>query len=91
MYGQLLVPLYKPWQMLATYGIVKPVPTQTFFLSGMLQTITYDYREPMPVYASHALKLADQTMMGGDERPARRMGRRFVGLLALALHLAPGA
>jgi hypothetical protein len=94
-YGQLLVPLYKPWQLLAHYGWARPVSLETFYLSGMLQNQHYDMREPMPVYASHALKLNDEVTLdrrqyGGadDDRRARRTGRLVLAAMAVALLVA---
>jgi hypothetical protein len=95
-YGQLLVPIYKPWQLLSMYGWSKPVSLETFYLSGMLQTQHYDMREPMPVYASHALRLNDESTFAGreetvaaaDDRRTRNAGRMVLGALALALLVA---
>jgi hypothetical protein len=85
-YGQLIVPLYRPWQLLSIYGWPKPVSLETFYLSGMLQTTHYDFREPMPVFASHAMKLNDQLgMPANDDREQRRAGVRIFAAMALAL------
>ena len=48
------------------------------FFHGLL---TYDTREALPAYASHALRVADGVNIGED----RRRGRLFVACLALAL------
>ena len=88
-YGQLLVPLHRPWQLLAQYGWGNLVPTKTFFLSAMVNVTFYDFREPMPVYAAHGLKLADQSLCEGEEeRMQRWFGKRFVALLFLSLLVA---
>lgn len=92
-HGQLQVPLYRPWQVLAIYGIPNPVPVKTFFLTGMIQSVHYDFREVLPVYASHAMKVADETMFVPDpvaldaaDSPAdRQRGRRLMAAIALAI------
>lgn len=80
----LLVAIYKPWQLLAHYTPFR-VPVQTFYMGGMLQTIFYDLREPMSVYASHSVKLADQARIAPDDAAGRRRGRALFALLFLAL------
>jgi hypothetical protein len=88
--GQLEVPLYRPWQMIAAAGAGRPVSLETFYVGGLVQTVHHDFREIVPVYATHGLKLADSTLFGDramheDQSRDRRTGRRFVGLLFLAL------
>jgi hypothetical protein len=73
-YGQLLVPTYKPWQMLLWYGGGKPVSSEAFMVTAMVQVTTYDYREPLPVYVSHAMKVNDSAGAGGTRAaPARSL------------------
>jgi hypothetical protein len=89
-HGQLQVAIDKPWYLAAYYGWTHLVPVRTFYYSAMLQTVHYDFREVVPVYASHGLKLADQTMFpassaSADSRKERSLGRKFIGLLVLAL------
>ncbi len=84
-YGQLLFPLYRPWQYVMHYTGVAPVPTRTFFHAGILQVTFYDFREPLPVYATHALKVSESVIDPADLAAGRRRGRRFLGLLVLAL------
>ncbi len=92
-HGQLLVPLYKPWQWMQLAGIREPVSLQTFYYSCLLHSHHYDYREVVPVYASHGLKLADKTVfdsreLSSDGARDRAFGRRLIGLLALSLLVA---
>jgi hypothetical protein len=89
-YGQLLVPLYRPWQLLAISGFNKPVSTETFFLSSVVNLNFFDFREPLSVYASHALKVADQTFSPDelDETRARSSGKKLFALMFIAVVLA---
>ena len=91
-YGQLLVPIYKPWQLLAYYGGGKPVSMETFYLSSLTQVSSYDFREPFPVYATHGMKVADQTMFEDGEgvKCERSIGRKFMLLMGLAVTLSYG-
>lgn len=86
-YGQILLPIYAPWQILASYGWAKAVPLETFYHSALAQVRFYDFREPLSVYASHAIKLSDETIMEDQPDPARqrRTGRWFIAVLGLAL------
>jgi hypothetical protein len=91
LYGQLLVPLYKPFQWLTHYDWPKAVSLETFYLGGMLNATFYDFREPMPVYASHAMKLNDQlSLTDSDETRRRSTGRKIIGALALAMLVGYG-
>ncbi len=90
MHGQLQVPLNYPWQLAAVYGMPLVSPVKTFYFASMLQAVHFDFREPAPVYASHALKVIDQTAFGGrdseaDSPTARKAGRNIMALLMLAL------
>jgi len=89
-HGQLFLPLTRPWTLLATYGYAHAVPERTFYLASLLHGTHFDYREVVPVYASHSLKLADQTLFDSrsiseDTRQDRRLGRGLMGCLVLAL------
>jgi hypothetical protein len=89
-HAALRVPIEKPWQLLTIYGVAQPVPTKTFYFSTLLQTVHFDFREVMPVYASHGLRVADQKVFDGREQRRdspvdRGTGRRFIFLLMLAL------
>ena len=94
MHGQLQVPITSPWTLAATYGHPLISPLKTFYFASTLQATQFDFREPVPVYASHGLKLTDQTAFGGTDvddeadgdTPAdRRTGRRILAALAVAL------
>lgn len=54
--GQLIFPLYKPFQLLASGGFPNAISTRSFYLTSLLQSVHYDMREPLSVYASHALR-----------------------------------
>jgi len=87
-HGQLQAPLYRPWQLLDQAGIDQPITVQSYYLVTVINGQHYDFREPMPVYASHAAKVADTTIFHDqvDDTPHdRRNGRKFIALLALAL------
>jgi hypothetical protein len=67
-----------------------PVTLTSYYLGALLQSSQYDMREPVPVYASHGLKLTDQTAFErhatSDDTPeARKAGRRIMALLGLSL------
>ncbi len=90
MHGQLQVPINYPWVLAAVYGWPVVSPVKTFYFASMLQAVHFDYREPAPVYASHALKVIDQTTYHGrdsdEDTPASRaLGRKIIGLLFLSL------
>ncbi len=90
-HGQLQVPLTKPWDLMMLAGWSRPVPLETYYLGSLLQSVHYDFREVVPVYASHGIKLMDQTALAGspEDEPAFRrrriVGMQFISLLALSL------
>jgi hypothetical protein len=83
-HGQIYISFLKPWVLIASYAKsgpwLHPVPVKDFYLGAMVEVQHYDYREVMPVYATHGMKVADQTIAGD-----RRTGRMLIALLALAL------
>jgi hypothetical protein len=83
LHGQLQVPIYKPFGLLAAYGWTMPVSTETFYHAALLQSTHYDYREVSSVYGLHALRMADENVAPADA-PSRQ-GRRFIACLGLAL------
>jgi hypothetical protein len=87
-YGQLKVAPYKPWQMMAAAGYTPPVSTESFYVSSLIHASHYDMREPVPLYASHAIRLRDRTMYAGRPIQAtepRSSGAGFLAVLLLAL------
>jgi hypothetical protein len=86
-HGQLQVPIYKPWVLLARAGLDYPIPTQSYYLASFLQCQHYDFREVVPVYASHDLKVADETIVEDQKSEVsnRKTARGFIAVLALAL------
>jgi len=65
---------------------MRTTPRSFFFTSFFTGLFTWDMREAMPVYASHALKVGDAGAF--DSHPTsrhRQKGIAFVGALALAL------
>jgi hypothetical protein len=94
-HGQLQVPIDYPWMLASIYGHPLISPGRTFYFASLLQSVHYDFREVVPVYASHALKIADRTIFHdadslNDSPAARRTGRRFVMAMALALIVGYG-
>jgi hypothetical protein len=90
MHGQLQVPINYPWILAGFYGHPVVSPVKTFYFASLLQSMQKDFREPGPVYTSHAMKVMDQTVFHGkdsdDDNPsARKTARNIVGLLMLAL------
>ncbi|MGH7213921.1 MAG: DUF6785 family protein [Tepidisphaeraceae bacterium] len=89
-HGQLQYPMYHPWVVSAIYGWSFPVSQKTFYFTSLLQSVHYDFREVAPVYATHAMKVADQTVFAGrgdagEPALAARMGRQFIVLVFVAL------
>lgn len=85
-----LLDLVRPWQVMSYYTGEHPVPVQSFYRGTMLQMIHYDARESFGVFASHSLKLTDETIFnvrGGaeSERAARSTGRKIMLLLGAVL------
>lgn len=93
-HGQLQAPLYRPWQLIGQLGPAswsQPITLESYYMVSLLNGQHYDFREPVPVYASHGVKVADATLYHDKpEEPdeERRTGRRFMIALALALVVA---
>ena len=84
-HGVLRISMVRPWQMIVTAGFARPVSIESFYLGSILQATFYDYREVMTVYATHGMKVIDQTAPR-ESAPARsRIFRRAIGLMFLAL------
>jgi hypothetical protein len=80
-HGQLQTSLAKPWGLMMAAGVRHPVPMETFYLVRLLQSVWYDYREVVPVYASHSMKVMNELGV-----PARRStGVKITALLMLSL------
>jgi hypothetical protein len=88
-HGQLIVPLHRPWQLLAMWGHPNAVSMETFYYTAMLNSVHYDFREIVPVYATHAMKVADQTAFEshriGDSSEDLATGRKIMATMFLAL------
>jgi hypothetical protein len=89
-HGQLQVPINYPWAWAAMYGHPLISPVKTYYLASMLQSVHYDFREVVPVYASHGTKLLDVVEYGSrdsryDTDHDRASGRKIILLLMLAL------
>jgi hypothetical protein len=82
-HGMLIAPLTKPWELLSFYGAGKLIPIKSMYLTSVLNGTFYDFREVASVYASHALKIADQTIP-----PKRNTGVRLLAAMGLALAVA---
>ena len=64
--------------------------SKTFYFASLLQAVHFDFREPVGVYASHAIRVIDQAAFHSkdtddDDHTTRRIGRQIIGLLMLAL------
>lgn len=81
-HGQLQLSLVKPWNLLGYFGYHPAVPLETYYLGTVLNSVHYDYREVLAVYASHGLKVMDQVQ---HQEPRRHPGMRLIGLMMLAL------
>ena len=79
-HAQIMVPVFRPWQLLTTWGVSRPVPVETFYYGAQLHGTHYELRETLSVYGSHALKLSDETMP--QKSPRRWL---FPACLGLAL------
>lgn len=93
-HGQIYLSFLKPWTLIASYAKagawLHPVPVKTFYLGAMIEVQHYDFREVMPIYATHGMKIADQTIFEkkpeeADDSHARGAGRKLIALLALSL------
>jgi hypothetical protein len=89
-YAGLMTPLQKPFMYAVAAGWTRPVSVESFYLTSMLELHHYDFREPLSVYSTHALKVTDQAVYDDDARPddvkrERKTGVRIIGCLALAL------
>jgi hypothetical protein len=80
-HGMLVAHLTRPWELLAYYGVGKLIPLKSLYLTGIVDGALFDYREVASVYASHGMKIADETM------PPRRRGVGWKLLAALAVAL----
>ncbi len=93
LYGQLLFPLFRPWQWLASAGWPRAVSGESFFLTAVVNAHHFDFREPLPVYAVHGLRVTDETAMAagrGARRASQWRGLAIVGAMGLALMVAYG-
>jgi hypothetical protein len=80
-HGALRISMVRPWQMLVTAGFANPVSVESFYLGSILQATFYDHREVVTVYATHGMKVVDQT----NESATARTFRRTFALMFLAL------
>jgi hypothetical protein len=83
---QFNVPLYQPW-VYALNDVPAALATRTklesYFLGALVGTVfARDVRESMPIYATHALKVAD------DNVPDRRSGFSILMAMAAAIVVA---
>jgi len=81
-HGQMQTAVTKPWSLLAQAGWTHPISTESYFVGSIVNATHYDFREPLPVYASHAIRVVDHTAPHDE---GRRFGRRLVALIFAAL------
>ncbi len=87
LYVEMRTGLTRPWQLLVAGGISKPVTAQTFYLGSLLDSITWQHREPLGSYALHGMKISEASL--GDapslHKKASRTGLKivaaFIGVL----------
>lgn len=85
--------IVRPWQVLASYGHGHVVPVQSFWLASHLYLVHYDGRESFGVFASHAMKITDETVFDGrtlerQQQADRATGRKFIVLIGVTLVVA---
>jgi hypothetical protein len=85
--------LTRPWTLLGYWGWQDPAMVSTVFQAGRLQMIHHDTRESFGVFASHGLRVVDQTAYHGDGMASdtgaeRKMGRRLIVLFMLVIGVA---
>jgi hypothetical protein len=88
-----ILPLVKPWQVAAYYGMGQPVSNQTFWLTSNVSFNHHDNRESFGVFASHAMKVTDETVFSGrrleqQQAPDRSTGRKLIGVFLLVVVVA---
>lgn len=82
--------LQKPFNLAVAAGWNRPVSVESYYLTCMLDAHHYDFREPLSVYSTHALKITDEAGCAGngDDRTIRQqraIGRKIIAAMALAL------
>lgn len=92
-HGSLTVTLQRPWQVLSWMGFARPVSVETFYLTSVIHNTHFDFREPLSVYGSHAMRITDRMIftdqqMDRDTSKDRRTGRYIIGAMILALLVA---
>lgn len=80
-----LVPLYRPLMYITVAGFEHRPSIESFYMTATHEAVHYDLRETLSVYGSHSMRLADQAIFADDTRQERKVGRRFMAALALAL------
>lgn len=83
----------RPWLILGSLGWAKPTSLTTVYLSGEAELLHHDVRESFGVFASHGVRVLDQTTYAGgsmsaDDHAARKLGRRLMLLMALTIAVA---
>jgi hypothetical protein len=80
----------KVFQLMAAGGWTDAVPLKTMFLSSHMTLLHHDARESFAVYASHGMKVADQSVFAGqqtqhDTGTERSLARRLLVLFVVVL------
>lgn len=78
-----LISSLRAWQVMSWYTGESPVPVSTLYRAANVQLIHYDARESFGVFASHAIKVSDETAFEGrapDSRADRSTGRKLIAL-----------
>jgi hypothetical protein len=87
------LPISRFWLVVGTLpdGLARRTTMETYFYSALFSlNFTHDTREALPVYATHALRVADQVAYADDARtpPHRESQTRRTGPFLLALAAA---
>lgn len=89
-FAQIPLPLFQPWlyaPITETGELAFRTTVRSYYLSALVGTLqTRDLREALPVYQTHALKIADDNAYGHE----KRWTRAFPLIPALALALLVG-
>lgn len=85
--------LTKPWTLLGTLGWTHSTTLSSVYHAGQLQLLHHDSRETFGVFASHGLRVVDQTAYGGggmisDTDADRKLGRRLIVLFMAVVLVA---
>lgn len=85
-YSQVHTPFNKPWIYLSDLAGMRTTPQNYFYSTWFYQMFGHDTRESLPVYSTHALRVADSAAYD----PAQGKPRAWPFLIALVLAIIVG-